>query len=216
MNETSLPKRMRLYLIRHGEVEATAAGKLIGRTDVELSPRGLEQANELAAALAKAQLATVYSSDLRRARTTANIIARHTGSTVGEDPAWREINMGQWEGRSLKSLYQSEPQLVSMLLNDHASFEYPGGESFSIFVTRVRTALKELHALDVRGELALVTHGGVCRAIIGAALEIPPHNWLRVAQDYGCLNVIDWYDGNPTLCLLNSKPGRVSSLPRMA
>jgi alpha-ribazole phosphatase len=53
------------------------------------------------------------------------------------------------------------------------------------------------------GNVALIAHGGVCRAIIGTALGMPARNWLRLSQDYGCLNVIDWYDGNPILQLLN-------------
>jgi len=53
------------------------------------------------------------------------------------------------------------------------------------------------------GQVVLVVHGGVCRTIIGTALGIPARNWLRLAQDYSCLNVIDWYDGNPILQLLN-------------
>jgi alpha-ribazole phosphatase/probable phosphoglycerate mutase len=53
------------------------------------------------------------------------------------------------------------------------------------------------------GEVVLVAHGGVCRAIIGSVLGIPAKNWLRLSQAYACLNVIDWYDGNPILQLLN-------------
>jgi alpha-ribazole phosphatase len=205
MNETNSTRPLRLYLIRHGEIEEAAAGRLIGQTDSGLSARGLEQAHELAEALANAQLATVYSSDLKRARMTAEIISERTKCKVQQDPGWREINMGQWEGRSMRSVYQEEQALVAQLFNDPASFAYPSGESFSTFIARIRKALEHLQLVHQDGELALVTHGGVCRAIIGTVLEIPTRNWLRVAQDYGCLNVIDWYDGNPMVHQLNSK-----------
>jgi broad specificity phosphatase PhoE len=77
MSEMSTAPRLRLYLIRRGETEPAAAGKLIGQTDVTLSERGVEQARRLAEKLTTVRLEAVYSSDLRRACHTAEIIAEH-------------------------------------------------------------------------------------------------------------------------------------------
>lgn len=206
MKETSTHERLRLYLIRHGEVEGAASGKLLGRTDTPLSKRGLEQAVKLAEVLSTAQLSAVYCSDLQRARVTAEIIAKRSNVKVQERAAWREINMGQWEGRTMVSLGDETPQLVARLFDDPSSFEYPGGESFACFTARVLKGVDQLLMTHESGEVVLVAHGGVCRAIIGSALGIPAKNWLRLAQDYSCLNVIDWYDGNPILQLLNLGP----------
>jgi len=207
MNEASDEERLRLYLIRHGEVEGAATGRLLGRTDPPLSERGLEQARRLAEELSIAGLSAVYSSDLQRARGTAEEIARLSNLKVRENSDWREIDMGEWEGRTIASLNDEAPQLVAQLFNDPASFEYPGGESFACFTERVLKSLDQLFMTHRSGEVVLVTHGGVCRAIIGSALGIPVKNWLRLSQDYGCLNVIDWYDGNPLLQLLNAYGG---------
>src|SRR6266446_3415619 len=98
MNETSTEGRLRLYLIRHGEVEGAADGRLLGRTDTPLSKRGLEQARKLAGELSEAQLSAVYSSDLQRARMTAELIAQRGNLKVQESSAWREVDMGEWEG----------------------------------------------------------------------------------------------------------------------
>jgi len=203
MNEMNPKERLRLYLIRHGEVEDAAAGKLLGRTDTPLSERGLEQSRQMAETLATARLSAIYSSDLQRARAMAETIANRCALKVRENPAWREIDMGDWEGRTLAALHEEEPALVTQLFDDPASFKYPGGESFAAFTTRVRRALEQLLVNHASDEIALVSHGGVDRAIIGGALGIPPHNWLRLAQDYGCLNVIDWYGSNPVLRFLN-------------
>ncbi len=203
MNETNTTQRLRLYLIRHGEVEATAAGKLVGQTDTPLSERGLDQSRQLAKELSAAQLCAIYSSDLQRARITAETIGIHHRLKVQQSSAWREIDMGEWEGRILAALHEEAPGLVAQLFTDPASFKYPGGESFAAFTARVQRALDHLLITHGTGEVALVAHGGVCRAIIGSALGIPAKNWLRLAQDYGCLNVIDWYDVNPALRLLN-------------
>lgn len=211
MKETSTHERLRLHLIRHGEVEGAESGKLLGRTDMPLSARGLEQARKLAEVLSTAQLSAVYCSDLRRARTMADIIAKRSNLEVQESSAWREIDMGEWEGRTFAALHAQVPEQVAQLFNDPASFKYPGGESFACFTARVLKAVDQLFMTHESGEVVLVAHGGVCRTIIGSALGIPARNWLRLAQDYGCLNVIDWYDGNPILQLLNLGYGGVCS-----
>jgi alpha-ribazole phosphatase/probable phosphoglycerate mutase len=113
--------------------------------------------------------------------------------------------MGDWEGRTIAALYDDTPQLIGQLFEDPASFEYPGGESFAAFTARVQRALDQSLITHKDGEVALVTHAGVCRAIVGTVLDMPKRTWLRLGQEYGCLSVIDWYDGNPTLQVLNLK-----------
>lgn len=212
MNEITNQQRLRLYLIRHGEIEGAADGKLLGRTDTPLSERGLEQSHQLAEGLSAAGLTAVYSSDLQRARMTAEMIAERINLKVQPNSEWREIDMGQWEGRTMASLHDEAPELIAQLFNDPASFKYPSGESFADFSTRVRGAIDQLLAIHKSGNVALIAHGGVCRAIIGTALGMPAKNWLRLAQDYSCLNVIDWYDGNPSLQLLNLGYGGVCAI----
>jgi alpha-ribazole phosphatase len=207
MSEITTSQRLRLYLIRHGDVAPAGAGKLIGQTDVALSERGVEQAGRLAEKLSSVRLDAVYSSDLRRASRTAEIIAEHNQASAQPSADWREIDMGAWEGRTLSALNDEAPEQVASLFNDPASFEYPGGESFADFTTRIRGALDRLLQTHSNGEIALVTHGGVCRAIIGGVLGMPMRNWLRLAQGYGCLNVITWYELHPMLELLNFESG---------
>ncbi len=207
--------RLRLYLIRHGEVEGAAVGTLLGRTDKPLSDRGISQARQLAEDLSQAEIVSVYSSDLQRAKATAEIIAKPANLKVEENSAWREIDMGEWEGRTIAALHQEAEALIERLFADPASFKYPGGESFSDFITRVQAALDQLLQAHENGDVALVAHGGVCRAIIGSALGMPMANWLRLAQDYGCVNVIEWYGGSPFVVLVNgcfkSPAGRIQT-----
>jgi alpha-ribazole phosphatase len=203
MNKIANQKPLRLYLIRHGEVEGAEAGRLLGRTDAPLSERGREQSRQLAELLSAERLTRVYSSDLLRARTTADTIATRSNLEVRESSAWREIDMGEWEGRTFAALHGEAPRLVAQIFNDPARFVYPHGESFAAFTARVRGALDKLLKTHESGNIALITHGGVCRVIIGDALGMLARNWLRLAQYYGCVNVVDWYDGNPTVKLLN-------------
>jgi alpha-ribazole phosphatase/probable phosphoglycerate mutase len=211
MNEISNQKPLRLYLIRHGEVEGAEAGKLLGRTDAPLSERGREQSHQLAEFLSTENLERVYCSDLLRARTMADTIARRSNLDVRASSAWREIDMGEWEGRTFAALHHEARELVAQIFSDPASFVYPHGESFAAFTGRVRVALGQLLTTRDSSNIALVTHGGVCRVILGDALGMAAQNWLRLAQDYGCLNVIDWYDGNPTVKLLNGLPAGIKN-----
>ncbi len=197
-------ERLRIYLIRHGEVEGAEDGRLLGRTDTPLSERGIAQSRQLAERLAAVQLSAVYSSDLQRARTTAEIIAKGSKLKVQESFGWREIDMGEWEGRTFAELQAVAPESVGRLFNDPASFRYPKGESFAAFTARVQGALNQLLIHHDRGDVALVAHGGVNRAIVGTVLGMPMHNWLRLVQSYACLNVIDWYADGPVLVSLNS------------
>lgn|SRR6266498_1986150 len=107
MNEANTQEQLRLYLIRHGEVAGAVAGRLLGRTDAPLSARGLDQSHQLAEKLSAAQLCAIYSSDLRRARLTAETIGRHHRLKIQQSSAWREIDMGEWEGRTLAALHQN-------------------------------------------------------------------------------------------------------------
>lgn len=203
MTTSDPSQRLRLYLIRHGEVEGTEAGRVLGQTDVALSERGLEQSRWLAEKLASAQLSAVYSSDLQRASVAAEMIAGRHGLKVQTDSSWREINLGEWEGRSIAELHNSAGEQVKQLFDDPWQFTYPNGESFAAFTARIQTALSQVLKAHPTGDVALVAHGGVCRTIIGEVLGIPIRYWLRLAQDYGCLSVIDWYGENPVLQKLN-------------
>jgi alpha-ribazole phosphatase len=203
MNQTNNQQCLRLYLIRHGEVEGVTPGQLLGQTDKPLSARGIAQAQQLAEQLRPVKLIAIHSSDLQRARLTAEIIAKSVDLKVQHSSDWREVDMGDWEEQTVAALHQRAPGLVAQIFNDPASFEYPGGESFAEFTARVNAALDELIMTHQSGDVALVAHGGVCRAIIGSALEIPMRNWLRIAQHYGCLNIIEWYSGKPVVSLIN-------------
>ena len=214
MTSQNSTKCLRLYLIRHCEIEGADTGRVYGQTDVPLSATGIEQSRRLAERLASERLGAVYSSDLKRASATAQPIAACHNLTVQTNTAWREIDMGTWDGLSLNDLYQKNEKSVKLLFEDPESFQYPDGESFLAFNARIQDALQELIATHASGEVALVTHGGVVRAIIGTVLGMPVRTWLRLAQRYGCLNIIDWYDSQPLLESLNLQPENLGSSRR--
>jgi len=197
------PAWQRLFLVRHGEVSTCSSGLLYGHTDVELSETGREQSRWVADILSNTPVAAIYSSDLKRAINTAEAIAKRHCIEVTKVEDLREINMGSWEGRAIVEVSMEYPELIDCLYKNPIEFAYPNGESFAAFEKRVLTALSTIRSRHSNDSFAIVAHGGVCRMILGQALGMAPQNWLRISQDYGCINVIDWYDDRPIVRKVN-------------
>lgn len=160
-----------IFLIRHGETDANAA-RIVQTPDVALSARGREQACALGRRLADAGIATIVSSDLRRAVETAEIVAAATGAPIRFDADLQERNFGDVRGTAYADLAED-------LFGPE--FAPPGGETWAQFHARVDHAWARVLAIaaDVAGDLAVVTHGLVCRAVVqrhcdvAAASDIP-------------------------------------------
>ncbi|MBI5443917.1 MAG: histidine phosphatase family protein [Deltaproteobacteria bacterium] len=204
-----IPRRLRevgpptrLFLVRHGEVEGD--GFLHGHTDVALTARGFAQLETVAERLRAEPLAAVYSSDLQRSRIGAELMARGRDVPVRHDPVFRELHMGEWDGRSVGELWDSDRARIQGWWADLESFVIPGGESLLDLKARIMGALGDLLARHPGESVCLVAHGGVNRVILFEALGLPLSQYHKLAQDYGCLNIIDYYrDGNTVISLVN-------------
>jgi 2,3-bisphosphoglycerate-dependent phosphoglycerate mutase len=171
-----------LHLIRHGETDWNAGGRVQGNTDVPLSERGRAQAEELAARLSDWPIGALYSSDLRRALDTARPLAASLGLEPIVDPILRERSFGVFEG-----LLDSE---VEARLDDSAAFwrdpdtRPDGGESRREVWNRIVGFLDALLEAPPANEIAIVTHGGPIRlaAAYLAREEIESMTWRAVAN----------------------------------
>lgn len=199
----SVTRHIRLYLVRHGEVVRDVPDQLFGWTDAPLTSRGKAQSHRVARWLATRQLAAVYTSDLVRAAYAGDLIARGQGLEAERASTLREIHMGDWEGKSLAGIDALNPGAVERLFRQPEQFRYPMGESLVEFRRRVTSTLQTILGEHDAGEIAIVSHGGACRLILGSALEMQPAAWPRLAQDHGCVNVVDWYDGEPVVRVIN-------------
>jgi probable phosphoglycerate mutase len=147
-----------LLLVRHGQTEWNAAGLMQGQTaHVPLTDLGHAQAAEAARALADLDPGALISSDLLRARQTAEHCARATGLAVTTTPALREQGYGVLEGRPSRELWD-----VVDWTDPHWAAD--GGESLAQLYGRVEAFLRELAASPPAGVVALVTHGDTIRA----------------------------------------------------
>lgn len=202
----------RLILIRHAKPDEDAAGRCYGSLDIGLSETGRAQAQTLAAALAPADVDAVFASPLRRAVETAEPVAGACGVPLQLDDDLRELDFGALEGRRFDEIAASLPDLYKRWMTQPTTVTFPGGESFADLSRRALASTERIRT-DLRGGTALVvTHGGVCRALVASALELAPGLIFRLDFDYGRITVIDWY-AEPVLRLLN---GRATDVPRRA
>jgi probable phosphoglycerate mutase len=172
-----LEQATRLILIRHGETAWNRATRIQGHTDIPLSALGLAQAERLALALADEPLAAIYSSDLSRARQTAEALARTQNLPVRLDASLRERAFGRFEGLSWDEIAQGYPEESARWRRREPDFPVGGGESLTVFSARCLAAARSAAAAHPGESIASVAHGGVLdclyRAATGVALEAP-------------------------------------------
>jgi len=171
-----------LLLVRHGETDWNAVGRLQGHTDRPLSDYGREQARRLADDLAGEEFDAIYASDLARARETAEIVGERLQLPVVEDPDLREKNWGTWEG--LTSTERLEVELA--------------GESTEEHQRRMLAALGRIAANYPGGRVLVVTHGGSMRRVqteaLGFAMPVVENcgRWACAWED-GAIAAVDGY-----------------------
>lgn len=175
----------RLLLVRHGESEWNAARRLQGQADIGLSETGEAQAVSLAPTIAKLTPDRVITSDLRRARRTADLLGF---PEAVKEPGLREVDVGAWTGHEIETIIADEPDAYRAWRA--GTFAPEGGEDWESFATRTATATKA--AFETANRLLVVCHGGVIRALLQTFLDLPPRRIVPV--------------GPASLTILASKP----------
>lgn len=166
----------RLLAIRHGETAWNVDARIQGHIDIPLNDHGRRQAQWLARALAEGDRPDVlYSSDLARARETAEAIAQACELPLRLEPTLRERCFGVFEGHTVEEVRQRDPALADRWRRREPGFVPPGGESLESFHERCVSTVLALAQAHPGCTVAFVAHGGVLdclyRAATGVALE---------------------------------------------
>ncbi len=177
-----------ILLIRHGETAWNAERRLQGHLDIPLNPEGERQAALLAAALAPEAVDAVVSSDLARARQTAQAVAAAKGLALREDEALRERGYGGFEGLLYSEIEQRFPAEFAAWQARDVDARLPEGrnraETFRAFFDRATGAILRLAAAHPGQTLALVAHGGVLECAYRLARGLP----LETPRDFKVYN----------------------------
>lgn len=156
----------RILLARHGETNDNLPPlRFQGFRDTPLNDTGRRQAAELAHRVADLGIASLWSSDLARARETAEIVGARIGLPVGLDPRLREANRGVWEGRLFQDVEREDPERYAEWTRAGEGFRFPGGESLREQSDRVQAALEDVRSADLAPAL-VVCHGGSIRVML--------------------------------------------------
>jgi broad specificity phosphatase PhoE len=160
-----------LILARHGETDWNRENRFQGHADPPLNALGRAQSVELAETLAGESIARVYTSPLRRARETAELVAERLGVEIEPLEALREIDVGSWTGLTRDEVAERFPEGYARWLA-RAPHGFEDGETYEELTARVIPALRALAEAHPSATLLVVTHGGPSRVVQAHAAGI--------------------------------------------
>jgi alpha-ribazole phosphatase/probable phosphoglycerate mutase len=170
-----------ILFVRHAETDM--AGRFCGQSDPSLNSRGRAQLPRLVEQLTHREFERIFTSDLTRARQTAEAIAQHFGLEVVCRPGLREISFGDWEGLSWTEIEMRDPELARRWAEEYPYFPAPGGETFECFRTRVRTEIEFLAERAEQSPAVVVTHAGFLRVAFERSRGIDwPTDYAAIIQ----------------------------------
>ena len=169
-----------ILLARHGESDWNRSKRWQGFADRPLTDLGRQQASELAKRLEDSELDAVYSSDLQRARETAQIVAQTKGLDVQTTPDLREVDVGSWSGLTRAEAEERHPEQYARWLQGGEGWE--DGETYDQLGERVVRAIRRIAKAHEGERVLVVAHGGTIRAIHAAALGVDVHTYRRIQR----------------------------------
>jgi len=162
-----------IVLVRHGETLWHAENRYAGVSEVELSPRGLAQAAQLAAWASSAELSAIWSSDLGRALATATPCADRTGLRLQIDPRLRELDFGDGEGLTAEEMRERFPGPFAAFRTDPVAHYLPGGEDPAEAARRFVACLHDIADTQPDGRVLVVAHATIIRLALSLLLGAP-------------------------------------------
>lgn len=197
---------LNVYLLRHGETAYNADGnRYCGRTDIDLTPKGTQQANLVNNQLKGMLFDAVYSSPLKRALYTAEIAAG--SKMVQTDVRLIEVDFGEWEGKTKEEFIEEKASLWNDWMNDPEHTRAGGtGETAANVVSRVDDFYKEMLDKYPDGNILVVGHNGINRLYLAYKLGMPLKYYRRIVQENSSITMFSLDEhGELNLKLLNSK-----------
>lgn len=194
----------RICIVRHGETDWNAEGRIQGQIEIPLNDVGRAQAQAAAAGLANEKFSALYSSDLQRARDTAATAAQILKLPLQLEPGLRERRYGAYEGLTREDIKQRAD--YDRYIARDPDFDFCGGESLRAFAGRVENTIERLSKTHASQSILIFTHGGVLDIVYRVAqrrsletrrdFPIPNAalNWIAVDHDdaHGGWTILHW------------------------
>jgi ribonuclease H / adenosylcobalamin/alpha-ribazole phosphatase len=193
----------RFILLRHGVTEYSVSGRFAGRSDLDLTADGIEQARRAAERIAElGEVAAIYSSPLLRTRHTAELVAQRLARPVTVEEGLIETDFGNWDGYTLEEVRQKWPAELDRWLADTA-VSPPAGESLEVTTRRVQQARNRILRQHAGHTVLLVSHVWPIKALVRLALDAPPAALHRMYLGPAAISVIGYSDDSVSLRSFN-------------
>ena len=171
-----------IILVRHGETKWNVEEVFRGRIDIELNETGIKQAELLGQYLSKRKIDAIYSSPLKRAVKTAEIVAGNHGLEVEINPGLIDFDFGDWEGLSRQEVEDKYKELYDVWASHPEQVRVPDGETLDEVRDRTMHVVEEVIA-QYEGTVALVAHRVVNKVLICAMLGLDNSHFWNIRQD---------------------------------
>lgn len=184
----------KVYLVRHGETEWNALSKVQGNMDTELNDMGIKQAEFVAVRLAKENIDVLYTSNLKRAKATAQKIAEQAKIEVKELHDFREICLGPWEGLTIKEINERYTEHYKIYRESPKDFNMPGAETFLQVSERFCNAINNIIVQNIDKKIVIVSHGAAIKAAIINILGIDISHYNKFRIDNASISILNFSD----------------------
>ena len=208
---------MRVVLIRHAHSEANEAGVLSGRKpNVHLSPRGVEQAKNLADRLGHFPISQIRISPMERCLESIEPWLQSTIASKSPtlipilDQDLNEVDYGSWSGKKLSTLSRSK--LWKVVQEMPSRMYFPDGEGIAQMQIRAIKVVHNSISSNKKGALVIVSHGDVIKSIVASALAMQLDEFQRIIIDPASVSILDYSNGKPRVLLLNDTRSVVTEL----
>jgi len=193
----------RLIIVRHGRTEWNRVERFRGRADIGLDDVGMKQAESAAKRITGWPISMIYSSPLRRALTTAEIIADRVGLKLRLLPGIIDIDYGVWQGLSTEEVVARDSRLYSQWMESPNKVKFPDGESFAEVRKRADSAVDNLIQQHLKETVVLVSHKVICQILILSLLGLDNSHFWQITQDVCAMNLFEVRGGIPSALFLN-------------
>jgi broad specificity phosphatase PhoE len=184
----------KLILARHGETAWNVEKIYRGRTEVSLDEVGIKQAELLGKYLSNWKLEAIYSSPLKRALDTANIVARYQNIGVHIAEGLIDFDYGEWQSLSEQEVKRLYPTLLNEWHNNPHKVRMPGGESLEDVRKRAIEVVNDVIS-KYQGSVVLVSHRVVNKVLICSLLGLDNSHFWNINQDVGGITIFNYVDG---------------------
>ena len=181
---------IKIYVARHGETTWNVEGRIQGRSDPEITPKGYAQSLALLEQLKDRSISAIYASTLQRSVLTAEPIAKYLSLPIQKQTELDEISFGILEGKQLSNMDEEVRVEWERFKENRLAYHIPGAENYTDVAIRLRPLMERILQIHKDQEILIVAHRGANRMLIGMLLEYPLEKCLKIEQTNECLYLI--------------------------